>query len=82
MGIAYMELVKTLLLAAKSGKGQGSMEYIMMLSAVSIVIVVALAMILQLKGVALHAFLNSSANQSVTGSLTSELSNMTNSLVK
>jgi hypothetical protein len=82
MGIEYLGLVRTMFLVAKSRKAQGSMEYIMMLSAVSIVIVVALAMILQLKGVALHAFLNSSANHSVAGSLATELSNITTSLGK
>ena len=80
MGIEYLKLARTLFLVARARKGQGSMEYIMMLSAVSIVIVVALAMILQLKGVALHSFLNDSANQSVAGSLASELSNMTKSI--
>ncbi|MEM3827065.1 MAG: hypothetical protein QXR58_00495 [Candidatus Micrarchaeaceae archaeon] len=81
MGIEYIGTARALLLLARARKGQGSMEYIMMLSAVSIIIVVALAMILQLKGVALHAFLNSS-NQSVTNSLSSELLNMTKSIAK
>jgi len=77
----YIDTVRALFLLSKARKGQGSMEYIMMLSAVSIIIVVALAMILQLKGVALHAFLNNS-NQSVTNSLSSELLNMTKSIGK
>ena len=55
---------------------QGSIEYIMILSAVSIIIVVALAMMLQLKGTALHMFMNSS-NQSVISELTKELGNLT-----
>jgi hypothetical protein len=57
---------------------QGSIEYIMILSAVSIIIVVALAMMLQLKGTALHMFMNSS-NQSVISELTRELGNLTGS---
>ena len=57
---------------------QGSIEYIMILSAVSIIIVVALAMMLQLKGTALHMFMNSS-NQSVISELTRELGNLTSS---
>jgi hypothetical protein len=57
---------------------QGSIEYIMILSAVSIIIVVALAMMLQLKGAALHMFMNSS-NQSVISELTRELGNLTSS---
>ena len=58
---------------------QGSIEYIMILSAVSIIIVVALAMMLQLKGTALHMFMNSS-NQSVISELTRELGNLTSSV--
>jgi hypothetical protein len=42
--------------ALASRKGQGSLEYIMMLSAVSIVIVIALTMVVQLKGAATHSF--------------------------
>ncbi len=59
--------------------GQGSIEYIMILSAVSIIVVVALAMMLQLKGTALHMFMNSS-NQSVLSELTKELGNLTGSV--
>ncbi len=80
MEIPYID-ARVLFLLLRAKRGQGSMEYIMMLSAVSIIIVVALAMILQLKGVALHAFLNSS-NQSVTNSISSELVNMTKSISK
>ncbi|MGC8478810.1 MAG: hypothetical protein ACP5NE_02700 [Candidatus Micrarchaeia archaeon] len=80
METAYAN-ARALFLLLRASKGQGSMEYIMMLSAVSIIIVVALAMILQLKGVALHAFLNSS-NQSVANSISSELVNMTQSISK
>jgi hypothetical protein len=59
-------------------RGQGSLEYIMMLSAVSIVIVIALAMIAQLKGSAIHAFSNGT-NQSITSELSRELANLTSS---
>ena len=62
----------------KRHMAQGSIEYIMILSAVSIIIVVALAMMLQLKGTALHMFMNSS-NQSVISELTRELGNLTGS---
>ena len=80
MEIPYID-ARVLFLLLRAKRGQGSLEYIMVLSAVSIIIVVALAMILQLKGVALHAFLNSS-NQSVTNSISSELVNMTKSISK
>ena len=75
IGIPYTAEIKALLLCR--AKGQGSLEYIMMLSAVGIIIVIALAMIMQLKGTALHAFVNSS-NQSVSSQLAHELQNLTN----
>jgi len=56
-------------------KGQSSIEYIMMLSAVSIIIVIALAMMTQLKGTALHTFYNSS-NSSLAAQLNNELQNL------
>jgi hypothetical protein len=75
-----------LLLAAKqlarfsrTYKGQGSLEYIMMLSAVGIIIVVALAMVMQLKGTAMHAFFGDSSNQSIANQLSTEMSNLSNS---
>lgn len=61
---------------ARGRRGQGSLEYIMMLSAVGIIIVVALAMVLSLKGTALHAFTNST-NGSISSQLGSELKNLT-----
>jgi ureidoglycolate hydrolase len=76
MGV-YENIIWALLALARAKKAQGSMEYIMMLSAVSIIIVVALAMILQLKGVAVHAF-TTSGNQGVVNSLDTELANLTN----
>ena len=67
-----------MLIPAKSRKGQGSLEYIMMLSAVGIVVVVALAMVIQLKGTALHAFTNNGT--SISAQLSNELNNLTNSV--
>ncbi|MCL5007710.1 MAG: class III signal peptide-containing protein [Candidatus Marsarchaeota archaeon] len=55
-------------------RGQGSLEYIMMLSAVSIIIVIAIALMMQLKGVALHPFIGGSGN--VTSILSNEISNL------
>jgi len=68
---------RVLLLSAGSRKGQGSLEYIMMLSAVSIIIVIALAMMMQLKGTAMHSF--GSGNQSIDSQLANELVNLSNS---
>jgi hypothetical protein len=73
----YINEIRALLLIGRA-KGQGSIEYILMLSAVSIIIVVALAMMMQLKGTALHAFSNSS-NRSISAELGKELTNLTNS---
>ncbi len=56
-------------------KVQGSIEYIMMLSAVSIIIVVALAMMTQLKGAAIQSFFGS-GNVSITSKLASQLQNL------
>jgi flagellar biosynthesis/type III secretory pathway M-ring protein FliF/YscJ len=70
---SQMEAISALL---KAKKAQSSLEYIMMLSAVSIIIVIALAMITQLKGTALHAFFGNSS-QSVSSQIANQLSNMT-----
>lgn len=78
IGIPYMTEMRAIFLVAKGRKGQGSLEYIMMLSAVGIIVVVALAMILQLKGTALHAFTNNGT--SISSQLGNELQNLTNSI--
>lgn len=67
----------SVLRASRRYGAQGSMEYIMILSAVSIVIVIALAMITQLKGVAIHTI--GSSNSSIYSEISSELANLTNS---
>lgn len=77
--VPYMDEVMALLAFARSRKGQGSLEYIMMLSAVSIVIVIALAMVTQLKGTALHAFMGGS-NQSIASQLSTQLGNLTSGI--
>ena len=73
--IPYMNEIGAVLAMKRSMRGQSSLEYIMMLSAVSIVIVIALAMVTQLKGTALHAFANGT-NQSVATQLSRELVNL------
>ncbi len=72
-----IEGIRSLLYSAKYTRGQGSIEYIMMLSAVSIIIVIALAMVMEMKGVATHTFFNSS-NQSIASELSRDLSNLSN----
>ncbi|MDE1810646.1 MAG: hypothetical protein KGH66_01215 [Candidatus Micrarchaeota archaeon] len=79
MQIPYMDEITALLALARAKRAQGSLEYIMMLSAVSIVIVIALAMVTQLKGTAVHAFMGSS-NQSVASQLSSQLGNLTSGI--
>jgi len=59
-------------------KGQGSIEYIMMLSAVSIIIVIALTMMVQLKGAALSSFFNGSSG--ITSQLTAQLGSLSNTI--
>jgi hypothetical protein len=60
----------------RMSRAQGSIEYIMMLSAVSIIIIVALAMMTQLKGAAVNSFFNGTGGN-VAQQLASELSNLT-----
>ena len=70
---------KQLIRFSRTHKGQGSLEYIMMLSAVGIIIVVALAMVMQLKGTAMHAFFGNSSNQSIANQLSTEMANLSSS---
>ncbi len=74
----YLTEFSALLALARARRGQGSLEYIMMLSAVSIVIVIALAMVTQLKGTAVHAF--GSGNASIANQLSRELVDLANSM--
>jgi len=78
--IPYTNEMGAFMALARAAKAQGSLEYIMMLSAVSIVIVIALAMVTQLKGTAVHAFSGNSVNQSISTKLASELTNLTNTM--
>lgn len=62
----------------KARRCQGSIEYIMMLSAVSIIIVVTLTMMVQLKGSAMGSFF--SGNTSLATQLSSQMSNLSNTI--
>ncbi len=61
---------------SKTRKLQGSIEYIMILSAVTIIVIIALSMMTQLKGTVLHSFYNSTTNQSASKLLAHELKNL------
>ncbi|MCL5680118.1 MAG: hypothetical protein M1465_02140 [Candidatus Marsarchaeota archaeon] len=76
METQYSGLARAMLALARSKRGQSSIEYLMMLSAVSIVIIIALAMITQLKGAAVHSFFNGT-NGSVISTIKTEISNIT-----
>lgn len=72
---SYKEFFRRVLarIKCKNKRGQGSIEYLLMLSAVSIVIVIALAMIVQLKGDAVSIFYNST-NGSISSQIGAEIS--------
>lgn len=61
---------------AKSKKAQGSLEYIMMVAAASVVIVIALAMVIKLKGAATSNIAVNGANTSVTSAISNELGSL------
>jgi len=62
-----------LLSLAKSARAQGSLEYIMMVAAASIVIVLALAMVVKLKGAVPNGVVVNGTNQSISQAISSEL---------
>ncbi len=60
----------------KSRKAQGSLEYIMMVAAASIVIVMAFAMMIKLKGAVAGNVTVNGANVSISKAISSELGTM------
>lgn len=64
---------------ARKRRGQGSLEYIMMLSAASIVILIALAMIVKLKGSVVTTVNVSGSSSSVSQAISRQLSNLSKS---
>lgn len=64
---------------ARKRRGQGSLEYIMMLSAASIVILIALAMIVKLKGSVVSTVNVNGSNSSVSQAISGQLSNLSKS---
>lgn len=65
---------------ARSRKAQGSLEYIMMVAAASIVIVVALAMIIKLKGSVAGNVTVSGNSMGVSQAIATEIANLSNSI--
>ena len=66
-------------LLARGRRAQGSLEYIMMLSAASIVILIALAMIVKLKGSVVTSVNLNGTNSSVSQAISGQLSSLSTS---
>jgi hypothetical protein len=71
---------KAFLALAKSKKAQGSLEYIMMVAAASIVIVVALAMVVKLKGAVISHVSINGTNDSISQAISGELGSLSNTI--
>lgn len=74
--ISFVAEARALFAVARSMKGQGSLEYVMMLAAASLVIALALAMVVKLKGAAVSNVLVSGANSSISATISQELSSL------
>ena len=71
---------RALFAVAKSRKAQGSLEYIMMVAAASVVIVIALAMVVKLKGTVGGNVLVNGTSTSVTQAISGELSKLSQNI--
>lgn len=71
---------RAFLMLASRKKGQGSLEYIMMLSAASIVILIALAMIVKLKGATTGNVIVNGTNMSIGQAISSQISSLSKSV--
>ncbi|MHB1830367.1 MAG: hypothetical protein ACYCO0_03150 [Candidatus Micrarchaeaceae archaeon] len=67
---------RALFLLADKKRVQGSLEYIMMLSAASIVILIALAMIVKLKGSVVGSVNMGGSNVSISQAISNQLSGL------
>jgi len=67
---------------ARSKKAQGSLEYIMMIAAASIVIVLAVAMVVKLKGAVVTSVSINGTNTSIAQAIAHELSALTSNATK
>ncbi len=67
--------------SVRTTKGQGSLEYIMMLAAASLVIVLALAMVVKLKGSVVSSVPVNGVNESITSAISGELTSLASNSV-
>lgn len=74
--IRFLPEAASMVAVARSAKAQGSLEYIMMLSAASIVILIALAMIVKLKGAAVVTTAVNGSNTSISQAILGQLSSL------
>jgi len=72
--------VQAFAMLARRRRAQGSLEYIMMLSAAGIVILIALAMIVKLKGAVVTTVSVNGSNSSVSQAITNQLSGLSKSV--
>ncbi len=68
------------LVVARTKRAQGSLEYIMMIAAASIVIVVALAMVIKLKGSVSGNVIINGNSMGVSQAIATEMTNLSNSI--
>lgn len=71
---------RAMLAVARSMKAQGSLEYIMMLAAASIVIVIALAMVVKLRGAVGTGVTVNGVNTSVSQAISNELGSLSRNI--
>ena len=69
--------VQAFAMLAKRRKGQGSLEYIMMLAAASIVILIALGMIVKMKGAVVGSVEMNGTNMSVSQAISNSMAGLT-----
>jgi hypothetical protein len=71
--------VRAALVLFRRSKGQGSLEYIMMISAASMVVLIALAMIIKFKGAVSTSTMVNGTNTSVYSAIAGDLSALSRS---
>ncbi len=71
---------KALFAVAKAQKAQGSLEYIMMIAAASVVIVVALAMIVKLRGAVSSNVIMNGNSMGISQAIATEISNLSKNI--
>jgi hypothetical protein len=71
--------VRAAFVLARASKGQGSLEYIMMISAASMVVLIALAMIIKFKGAVSTSTMVNGTNTSIYSAIAGDLSSLSRS---